>query len=94
MVLFMSVLQNLLTIAETLQIVILFSFGIVWNFLPSNGDLSDDWGVMSERRSMKTEKASNIDIPMESFSPESTGTTNVSAESNDKTTVGTIMLST
>ena len=49
------------------------------------------WGVLSCRMSMNTENASKIEIPRDSFSPESTGTAKVSAASAAKTVVGMII---
>ena len=56
------------------------------------GALCDVWGVTSETMSTKTENANRIDIPSESFSPESMGTRKVSAESRASTIVGTMIV--
>ena len=48
-------------------------------------------GVFSWRMSMNIENASKMAIPKDIFSPESTGTTKVTADRAAKTTVGMMM---
>ena len=64
----------------------------VWTLIPITGALVDVCGVISETMSTKTVNANRIDIPNESFSPESMGTRNVSAESRARTIVGIIIV--
>ena len=61
--------------------------------LPRKGMSSDTWGVLSDRIRRNTENDSRIVIDSDSFSPQSTGTKNVNAERNARTTVGIMMLS-
>ena len=61
--------------------------------VPRKGRFSDTWGVLSDKMRRNTENDSRIVIDSDSFSPHSTGTKNVKADRNARTTVGTIMLS-
>ena len=56
--------------------------------IPMTGAFSEVWGVTSETMSTMTENANRMDIPSESFSPESMGTRNVNVESRASTIDG------
>ena len=60
--------------------------------LPITGAFTEVWGVTSETMSTWTENANSMDIPRDSFSPDSVGTRNVNDESRANTIVGMIMV--